>query len=292
MTLALATDGRLARPDMVRGLSLGTAWVSLGLVGLILATFVVQSAPAIAEVGWGFLSTEWHPPSGEYGLLPMLYGSVAVMLVALGLAVPVGLFAAIYIAETRSARLRQGLRSALEILAGIPSIVYGLIGVAYVSVWVANGFGLQTGRLILTAGILLAVMVLPTFLSLTVDALLSVPRSLRENARALGLYPHEVTLRAVIPAARRGIAGAALLALGRALGETMAVMLVIGSLDRLPEPVWNLLSSGQTLTSKIGREMGEAAYGSTHFGALITLGLLLVVVTLSMTLAASRLLRE
>jgi len=267
------------------------AWVSLAIIALIGLTLFVQAWPAITEIGVGFLSTDWHPPSGEYGLLPMLYGSVAVMVIAMIIALPVGLLAAINISETRSPRLRAGLRSILELLAGIPSIVYGLIGVAYVSVWVAKGFDLQSGRLILTAGLILSVMILPTFLSLSVEALGAVPRHVRENARALGLYRHEVILQALIPTARKGLVGAGLLSLGRALGETMAVMLVIGSIDRLPDPLWNVLSSGQTLTSKLGREMGEAAYGSLHFGALITLGLCLVIMTFILNLIATWLLR-
>jgi phosphate ABC transporter permease protein PstC len=267
------------------------AWASLAILGVIGATLLVQAAPAISQIGFGFFSSDWHPPSGEYGVFPMLYGSVVVMCIAMVIAVPIGLLCAIAISETRSVRLRGWLRSGLELLAGIPSIVYGLIGVAYLSVWVAEGFDLQTGRLIFTAGIILSVMVLPTFLSLAVDAIEGVPRAVRENARALGLYDYEVITQAVLPVAGKRLVGAGLLALGRALGETMAVMLVIGSIDRLPDPLWNILSSGQSLTSKLGREIGEAAYGSLHFGALITLGLMLVLITLALTVAATRLLR-
>ena len=168
----------------------GSTFISCGLVLLIFSVLLIQSGPAIFEAGHTLAMTEWNPSKGVFGIIPMIFGSFVVMLIALALAVPLGIFAAIYIAETRSERLKRIIRSALEILAGIPSIVYGLIGVAYLSVWMANIFDLQTGRLILTAGILLAVMILPTILSLTEDAISNVPAQYRENAFALGLYRH------------------------------------------------------------------------------------------------------
>ncbi|MEP1229854.1 MAG: phosphate ABC transporter permease subunit PstC [Litorimonas sp.] len=265
--------------------------VSAGLVLLIFGLMLVQSFPALSEAGGTLFTTRWNPTDNQYGMLPMLYGTLVVMLIAMVFAVPIGILAAIYIAETRSEKLRRLTRSALEILAGVPSIVYGLIGIAYVSVWVANGLSLQTGRLILTAGLILAIMILPTILSLTTDAILNVPRDVRENAQALGLYRYEVFKDAIWPVAKADIAGAALLALGRALGETMAVMLVIGSIDRLPQPLYNVLSSGQTITSKLGREVGESAFGSTHFSALVLMSLILVSITILLTAASQHFFR-
>ncbi len=242
-----------------------------------------QSGSALFIAGPSLLGTTWDPSQNLYGIVPMIFGSVIVMVIAMSLALPIGILAAFYIAETRSHRLRQIAKSALEVLAGIPSIIYGLIGVAFVSVWVADIFALQTGRLILTAGLLLAVMILPTIISLSEDAISNVSTQYRENAYALGLYRFEVITNAIAPIAKADIAGAALLALGRALGETMAVMLVIGSLDRLPTPLFNVLSSGQTITSKLGREVAESAYGSTHFNVLILMSLILVMLTLGLT---------
>jgi len=270
----------------LKGYVVASSLASIGLVVFIFGLMAVQSLPALTEAGGTLLSTRWSPPDNQFGILPMLYGTFIVMFIAMIVAMPIGIFAAIYIAETRSDRLRRLTRSALEVLAGIPSIVYGLIGIAYVSVWVANGLDLQTGRLILTAGLILAIMILPTILSLTTDAILNVPREYRENARALGLYRYETFKDAVWPIAKADIVGAALLALGRALGETMAVMLVIGSIDRLPRPLFNVLSSGQTITSKLGREVGESAFGSTHFSALVLMSLILVTITLCLTAAS------
>ena len=264
----------------------GSAIISMGLVILILLTLILQSGAAIFDVGHTLHMTKWAPSENIFGIIPMILGSFLVMVIALTFAVPIGILAAIYIAETRSNRLKRVIRSALEILAGIPSIVYGLIGVAYLSLWVADIFNLQTGRLILTAGLLLAIMILPTILSLTEDAISNVSEQYKENARALGLYRHEVIKAAILPQAKSDIAGAVMLALGRALGETMAVMLVIGSIDRLPQPIYNVLSSGQTITSKLGREVGESAFGSTHFSVLVFMSLILVTLSILLTLAS------
>lgn len=269
-----------------------SAAISILIVGTILLTLLIQSVPVLVADNANLIGTKWNPSEEQFGILPMLFGSVFVMLIAVLIAFPIGLMAAVYIAETRSSKLRRILKSVLEILAGIPSIVYGLIGVAYLNIWIADLFDLQSGRIILTAGILLGIMILPTFLTLTEDAISAVPVKYRENAKSLGLYRHEVFLSIILPKAKSGIAGAGLLALGRALGETMAVMLVIGSLDRLPSPLFNPLSSGQTITSKLGREVTESAFGSPHFSALVFMGLLLVLITILLTIASRYLFRQ
>ncbi|MFQ5738531.1 MAG: phosphate ABC transporter permease subunit PstC [Acidobacteriota bacterium] len=255
-------------------------------VVLIVAVLLAESWPAINQVGWGVLSLEWSPHSGRYGMLALLYGSAMVTAIALVLAVPLGVLAAIYTSEILAGRYRLLVKSGLEILAGIPSIIYGLIGVAFFSLWIAEWFDLQSGRTLFTAGILLAMMILPMVITLTDDALRQVPKKYRESATGLGFYRFEVILRVVVPLAATDMAGAVLLALGRALGETMAVMLVIGGIDRIPSPFFNLFSAGQTVTSKLGREIPEAAFGSTHFSALILTSLLLLLINLTLTAVA------
>ena len=282
--------GKIAKPrvqrDGIHSIAFSSTLASCAIICLIIGTLFVQSGPALAQAGGSLLSTSWNPAEGVYGIIPMVFGSIFVMLIAVSIALPLGLLAAIAISRIKHKTLKRVTKSALEILAGIPSIVYGLIGVAYVSLWVAGLFDLQSGRIILTAGLILAVMILPTFLSLAEDAISSVPKAYYENASALGLYPYEMQLSVILPAAAPGIMSAALLALGRALGETMAVMLVIGSLDRLPSPLFNPLSSGQTITSKLGREIGESAFGSTHFSALILMSFILVMITIGLTITS------
>jgi len=285
--LVLPKPARSARPrDAVKIYCQLSTVLSIVIVGIILLTLLIQSGPVLFAENNGLLGTHWNPNKGIYGVIPMVFGSVFVMMIATLIALPIGLMTAIYISETRSSKLRRLFKSVLELLAGIPSIVYGLIGVAYLNLWVADAFDLQSGRVILTAGILLGIMILPTFLTLTEDAISNVPIKFRENAKSLGLYRHEVFKAIIFPQAKIGIAGAGLLALGRALGETMAVMLVIGSLDRLPSPLFNPLSSGQTITSKLGREVGESAFGSVHFSALVFMSLILVSITITLTITS------
>ena len=274
------------RRDGIHGVAFFSALTSCAIICLIIGTLLFQSGPALMQASGSLLSTRWNPAEGVYGIIPMVFGSIFVMLIAISIALPLGLLAAFAISRMKHNGLKRVTKSALEILAGIPSIVYGLIGVAYVSLWVAGLFDLQSGRIILTAGLILAVMILPTFLSLAEDAISSVPKAYYENAAALGLYPYETQISVILPAAAPAIMSAALLALGRALGETMAVMLVIGSLDRLPSPLFNPLSSGQTITSKLGREIGESAFGSTHFSALILMSFILVMITIGLTITS------
>lgn len=257
--------------------------LSAALLLLIVSVLTVDSWQAIRQIGWGIFSRSWHPPDGQYGMLSMMYGSTVVTLIALTFAVPLGLLAAIFTSEILPVRYRLYTKATLEILAGIPSIVYGLIGVAFLSVWIGDIFDLPSGRTLLTAGILISIMVLPTIISLSDDALHNVPARYREAAKGLGLYKYEIIRDAVLPIAKRDLMGAVLLALGRVLGETMAVMLVIGSIDRIPQPVFDFLMPGQTITSKLGREIAESAFGSLHFSALIFMGLLLLLAVVVMT---------
>ena len=260
--------------------------LSIAISLCIFLMLLIYSWDAIVEQGWSLFTVTWHPATGQFGMLAMLYGSCIVTTIALAISVPVGLFTALYIAEILPNKYRYTVKSFLELLAGIPSILYGLIGVAFFSIWLEQWFDLSSGRTILTAGLLLAIMILPTLITLAEDALHNVPNQYRETARGLGLYRYEVIWHCVLPMAKADIVSAILLALGRALGETMAVMLVIGSIDKIPQPVFNWLVPGQTITSKLGREMEEAAFASLHFSALIFMGFMLLLIVLAITILA------
>lgn len=264
---------------------LGSAGFAAFFILLIFLVLITSSWTAVSSQGMALLSFEWNPSKDKFGVLAMLYGSFAVTLIALVVATPLGLLSAIFTSEILTPAFRAPVKSVMEILAGIPSIIYGLIGVAFFSIWVGDFFNLQSGRTILTAGILLAIMILPTIITLCDDALHNVPSRYRETAAGLGLYKYEIIKDVLLPIAKTDITGAILLALGRALGETMAVMLVIGSIDRIPKPFYNVLASGQTITSKLGREVAESAFGSVHFSALIFMSLLLVAITVALTSA-------
>ncbi len=260
--------------------------ISAFVVFLIFIILLINSWEAISTIGLDLISLSWNPAKGEFGIISMLYGTFVVTFIALVIAIPLGTFTAIFTSEILASKYRFVVKSTLELLAGIPSIIYGLIGIAFLSIWFQDLFDLQSGRTLFTAGILLSVMILPTIITLTDDAFHNIPEKYRETAKGLGLYNSEIIKEVLVPIAKADIKSAILLAFGRALGETMAVMLVVGSIDRLPSPVLNWLSPGQTITSKLGREIAETSFRSVHFSAMIFMGLLLFSIVLFLTILA------
>lgn len=220
----------------------GSTIISAGIVFLIIIVLLLNSWSAITNIGWDLFTLKWNPSKQQFGILAMLYGTAIVTIIAITIAAPLGILAAIFTSEILPEKYRLLVKSILELLAGIPSIIYGLIGVAFFSRWIEQWFDLQSGRTLLTAGILLAIMILPTIITLVDDAIHSIPEKYREASKGLGLYPHEIVKNTLLPIVRTDIISAVMLAIGRALGETMAVMLVIGSIDKIPTPFYNWLS--------------------------------------------------
>jgi phosphate transport system permease protein len=278
---------------MTRIFSWVCSWFVFFAVALLIGVFAWQSGPVWQQEGAGYVTgTKWYFRQQEFGALPMIYGTVVVALVALLLAAPLGIGAALFMAEYLPRRARLAVKVLIELLAGIPSVVYGLLGILLLRDWVYETFERfepMSGDTLLTAGILLAVMVLPTIVTLADDALRGVPAAQRQAARALGLTRAETIWSVSLPQARRGLGAALLLGLGRALGETIAVFLVVGRQDNnFPAKWWSpapLLDAGQTLTSKLGGSETNIAYGEPlHWGAMMGLGLLLVILTGTVTL--------
>jgi len=256
------------------------------LLVLAVPLFLVQaSIPFWASNGFSVITaTEWFPYEQLFGMLPAIVGSSWAIMIALGIAIPCAVAAAIAGIEMMPASMTSATRLGLEVLAAIPSIVYGLIGLWVVLPLLQSMFGLLSGHSLLAAGLILALMILPMITLMSMDALKQVRAEQREAALSLGLSWDALLFRVLLPQAWPGIRSGILLALGRALGETMAVMLVVGSMDRMPQPIINILQPAQTLTSRIGREIGEAAFGSIHFSALMACGLLLALIGLSISL--------
>ena len=268
------------------------AAISAGTIGLLFVSLVVESVPVFKSEGVSFLwGTDWF--AGEvYGALPMIYGSLMVTGLAVVMVLPFALGSAILTSEFLSGRVRLMVKAAMELLAGVPGILYGLMGIALLAVWVRDLFGLIDGNTLFTAGLLLAVMILPTVMTLAEDALRAVPGETRDTALSLGLTRMETVMQVVVPQALPGLAGAVFLGLGRAMGETIAVMLVIGGIDRIPQPWFDLFASGQNIPSKIGREAAEALGFDLQWSALIALGLVLFVMVMTLTTAGHLLLRK
>ncbi len=266
------------------------------LLGLVII-LVGESIPVWKHSGFAFVTgVKWFYRDHVFGGLPMIYGTVGVSLVALGLAVPLGVASAICIAEFLPPRFRILCKIAVELLAGIPSVVYGLLGILFLRDWVYHALSPWdplSGDTLLTAGVLVGVMILPTVVSLTDDALRGVPALQRQAARGLGLNASEVVWSVVLPQASSGIVAAVLLALGRSLGEMIAVFLVVGRQDnQWPESLLSLrpwISAGQTLSSKLGGSETNIAYGDpVHWGAMMSLGLVLLLMVAGVTSLAFR----
>ena len=271
---------------------------------VIVLTLLQQAAPAISKYGPAFLvRSAWNPVTLDFGALPYIYGTVLTSAVAIALALPVGLAVSLFLAEPGARGIRGAIGTGIELLAAIPSVVYGIWALYVLAPFSLRnletpvtqhlGFiGFLSGpprqTSLFTASLVLSVMILPTLSAVSRDVIRSVPRGLRESAVALGATWWETTWRVVLPTARAGIFGATVLGLGRALGETIAVTMVIGNRDEIPPSIF---SPGYTLASKIANEFSEAT-GNLYPSALVELGLVLILVTLTVNLVALLLVRS
>jgi phosphate transport system permease protein len=227
----------------------------------------------------------WYPVSDppRFGILPLILGSLLVTAGALVLSIPLGIGAATFISEVAHPRIRDWLKSGVELLAAIPSIVIGFIGVTVLAPWIQKAFSLPTGLTALTGSVTLAFMAMPTIVSITEDALTAVPITYREASLALGATRWQTIYRVVLPSAASGILAAVMLGVGRAIGETMAVMMVTGNAAVIPQ---SLLQPVRTLTATIAAEMGETVHQSPHYYALFAIGIVLFVITYLINLGA------
>jgi phosphate transport system permease protein len=261
---------------------------AIAFVLLIFAFLVREGVPAFFEVKPSvLLSTRWYPIEGYFGLWPLILGSVLVTLGAAALAVPTGLLAAVFVAEVAPRWLREIVKPMIEVLAGIPSVVLGFMGMLILSPLVRQAFNAPTGLTAFSGSLVLAYMALPTIISVAEDALDSVPRAYRDAALALGATRWQTIWRVTVPAARSGILTAMMLGIGRAIGETMTVMMITGNAARIPLTFDSLMRPVRTMTATIAAEMGEVAQGSTHFHVLFAIGIILFVITFLVNLAAT-----
>ncbi|MCL1873449.1 MAG: phosphate ABC transporter permease subunit PstC [Clostridiales bacterium] len=247
---------------------------SISVLALITVFIIVKGAPIIAKVGFfNFVfGMKWSPSQGEFGIFPMIIGSVSVTLGAAALGVPIGICCSIFLAEFAPAKMREFFRPAIQLLAGIPSVVYGFWGLLFIVPFIRNFFG-GPGLSILAGAIILAIMTLPTIISISEVSLLALPRQYKEGALALGLNHWQTIWSVLLPAAKSGIVAAVILGIGRAVGETMAVIMVLGNAVAVP---LSILDPVRTLTTNIGIEMGYAS--GEHQQALFATGIVLFVI--------------
>jgi phosphate transport system permease protein len=240
--------------------------------------------------GWYFLTgTDWGPfkEVPQYGTVPLVVGTLLVTFGALLFAVPLSIGTAIFIAEVAPYKLKMVLKPAIEILSGIPSVVFGFFGLLVLVPWLATTFDRPVGMSWLAASLLLGIMAIPTITSVTEDALSSVPKEFREGSLALGATKWQTISKVVVPSSLSGITAAIILGMGRAVGETMAVIMVAGNAAVIPEPITNVWSPIKTITATLGIETGEVARGSEWYHALFGLAVLLLFITLVINLSAN-----
>jgi phosphate transport system permease protein len=286
--LRKATDGAV-RWVFLANLVLSAA-VLLGIL-LFLASYGLRTFKDVSPLKFLF-GTVWNPDAyGEpsYGLIPLFLGSLITTAVALGVSIPLGISGAVFISERLKGWVRVAVKTVVEMFAGFPSVVIGFFGLAVLAPFIARVFHISAGLNALNAGMLLGLMSLPTIISVSDDALQVVPHSYREAAYALGATPWTTAIRVVLPAARSGILAAVMLGFGRAIGETMAVLMVAGNAPLLPK---SLFDPVRTITSTIAIELGESEFGSTHFFALFALGLVLFFIALGTNLVAESLIKR
>jgi len=233
-----------------------------------------------------FTSVEWYPTSASnkrYGVLALIAGTASVTALSMLIAVPFGLGSAIFISEFCGNRLKETLKIVIELLAAVPSVVWGFIGLTVMNPIIIDLFDAPIGLNVLNGGIILALMSVPIIVSIGEDALKAVPDSFREAAAALGATRWQIVYRVLLPAARNGLLAAVLLGIGRAVGETMAVLMATGHAIKIPTSV---LDSVRTLTATIAAELGEAPEHSEHYQVLFVIGVLLFVITFVINLVA------
>ncbi|OQY36901.1 MAG: phosphate ABC transporter permease subunit PstC [Candidatus Cloacimonetes bacterium 4572_65] len=220
----------------------------------------------------------WYPTDDNpiFGTLSLFVGSIVVTIGALLIAIPIGLGSAIYISEIASNRTKEILKPMIELLAGIPSVVYGLFGMAFFAPFLVKTFGLSIGINLFSASIILGVMIIPIISSMSEDALSNVSRALREASYGLGATRWETITRVVIPSAKTGIVGSFILGFGRAIGETMVVIMIAGGAAQIPKSIFDPV---RPITTSIAVEMGETVSGSVHFQALFALAIVLFLIT-------------
>jgi phosphate transport system permease protein len=261
---------------------------AIAFVALIFVFLLREGLPALGRVSPAeMLKGRWYPTFDLFGMLPLLLGSALVTVLATIMAVPLGLATAIFVREVAPNWTREILKPLIEVLAGIPSVVLGFLGMIVVAPLIRQYLGAPTGLTAFTGALMLAYMSLPTIISVAEDALDAVPRSYRDAALALGATRWQTIWRVTLPAARSGVLIAVMLGIGRTIGETMAVMMVTGNAARMPLTLDSVFRPMRTMTATIAAEMGEVARGSTHYHILFMVGIVLFVVTFIINAVAS-----
>lgn len=276
------------REFVITRLIKASGYSAIIFVALIFFFLMREGIPTLGEVNIkNLLSIRWYPIEDYFGILPLLTGSFIVTIGAALIAVPFGIGTAVYISEIAPRWTREVLKPLVELLGGLPSVVLGFLGILVISPYIRVLLDLPTGLTAFTGSLLLGGIAIPTVVSVAEDALDAVPRSYREGAWALGATHWQTIWRVTLPAAKSGVLTAVMLGIGRAIGETMTVMMVTGNAPVMALSLGSLFSPVRTMTATIAAEMGEVANGSTHYHVLFFIGMVLFLISLAVNIAAS-----
>ncbi|GJQ52950.1 MAG: phosphate ABC transporter permease subunit PstC [Anaerolineaceae bacterium] len=265
-----------------------SGYSAIVFVALIFFFLLREGAPALTDVKLSTLfSARWYPIEDYFGVLPLITGSLVVTIGAMLIAFPLGIGTAVYISEIAPRWIREILKPLVELLGGLPSVVLGFLGILLVSPFLRVFLNLPTGLTAFTGSLLLGGIAVPTIVSVAEDALDAVPRSYREGAWALGATRWQTIWYVTLPAAKSGVLTAVMLGVGRAIGETMTVMMVTGNAPVLATALGSWFAPARTMTATIAAEMGEVANGSAHYHVLFFIGIVLFLISLGVNVAAS-----
>jgi len=276
------------REFIITRLIQGSGYSAILFVALIFFFLLREGLPTLREVDISsLLNVRWYPIESYFGILPLITGTLIVTIGATLIAVPFGIGTAVYISEVAPRWMREILKPIVELLGGLPSVVLGFLGILVMVPYIRLFMNLPTGLTAFTGSLLLGAIAVPTVVTVAEDALDSVPRAYREGALALGATPWQTIWRVTLPAAKSGVLTAVMLGVGRAIGETMTVMMVTGNAPVLAVKLGSIFSPVRTMTATIAAEMGEVAKGSTHYHVLFFIGMVLFLISLGVNIAAS-----
>ena len=278
---------RHLKETIIKGIFAVFAFASVLILALIVVFLFREGIPlfkGVSVIDFIF-GTEWYPTYDppSYGIWPLIVGSLIVTIFSCLLAVPLGVLSAVYVSEIAPASVKDIVKSIIELLAGLPSVVLGFFGMVVVAPFLQETFDLPTGLNIVNASVILAIMAIPTISSISEDALYAVPREFKEASYALGATKYETIAKVIVPAALSGISTAVILGMARAIGETMVGLMVAGGAAAIPESIFD---SVRPMPASIAAEMGEAPFGSGHYHALFATGIVLFFMTLLFNIIA------
>jgi len=280
--------GSPKREFLITALIKAAGYSAILFVGMIFLFLLIESFPALKEVELSnLLSSRWYPIENYYGVLPLIGGSLIITIGATLIALPFGVGTAIYLSEIAPRWLRETLKPLIEVLGGLPSVVLGFLGMLILSPYLRIWLDIPTGLSAFAGAILLGGIAIPTVVTVAEDALDAVPKSYRDASLAIGATEWQTIWRVTLPAARSGVLTAVMLGIGRAIGETMTVMMVTGNAPILPKGLKDLFSPVRTMTATIAAEMGEVANSSTHYHVLFLIGIILFLISLVVNVTAS-----